>query len=128
MLRQLLDNLDATIGALENRIIQSDPSHDISADDVVSQLQQAREKRASAVASLRRKSSALGITQRTNLTRVMKDDFARLRMAAYLLKQRIRNKLQQRKFEIRHREQSYRNAVNGMLSSTLFTLVILTDI
>ena len=127
-MRQLLDNLDATIGALENRIIQSDPSHDISADDVVSQLQQAREKRASAVASLRRKSSALGITQRTNLTRVMKDDFARLRMAAYLLKQRIRNKLQQRKFEIRHREQSYRNAVNGMLSSTLFTLVILTDI
>jgi hypothetical protein len=107
-LRTLLDDLDATISALENRVIQSDQSH-----HVVTQLERAREKRTSMVASLRRMSSALGITQRTNLTRVMNDKFARLRMNAYLLKQRIRNRLQERKFELRHREQSYRNAVNG---------------
>lgn len=112
-LRSLLKNLDATIGTLEARVIRTSRRQDESMDDDVIQLQRAQEKRASIAISLRRKSSALGITQRTNLARVVTDDFASLRMNAYLLKQRIRDRLRERKFELHHREQSYRDAVNG---------------
>ena len=112
-LRALLESHDATINALEDKVTQLARSRNDGMDDVVTRLQSAREKHASVMATLRRKSSALGVTQRTNLTHLMNDDFARLRMKAYLMKQRIRDRLRERKFELRHQQQSYRNAVNG---------------
>ena len=112
-LRALLESHDATINALEDKVMQLARSRNDGMDDVVTQLQSAREKRASIMATLRRKSSALGVTQRTNLTNLMNDEFARLRMNAYLTKQRICDRLRQRKFELRHQQQSYRDAVNG---------------
>ena len=74
-LRSLLKNLDATIATLEARVIRTSRRQDESMDDDVIQLQRAQEKRASIAISLRRKSSALGITQRTNLARVVNDEF-----------------------------------------------------
>ena len=121
-LRSLLRNLDATIGTLEARVIRTSRRQDESMDDDLIQLQRAQEKRASLTTSLRRKSSALGITQRTKLARIVNDEFASLRMNAYLLKQRIRDRLRLRKFELRHREQSYRDAVNGNTTYVLIPL------
>jgi hypothetical protein len=112
-LRALLDSHEAAIDALEDRVMQAARSQTDTMDDVVTQLKRAREKHASVKATLHRKSSALGITQRTKLVNLMNDEFVRLRMNAYLMKQRIRDRLRQRKFELRHREQSYRDAVNG---------------
>lgn len=110
-LRSLLDNSKSTISALENRIIH--PSSDDDMTDLDTKLQHARDRQVSIATSLRRASSALGITQRTNLNHALQDGFVRLRMTAFQLKQQIRDRLRERKFELRHLDQSYRNAVNG---------------
>ena len=111
VLRSLLDNSKSAVNALENRIIH--PSSDDDMTDLDTQLQHAREKQVSIATSLRRASSALGITQRSNLNDALQDGFVRLRMKAFQLKQQIRHRLRERKFELRHLEQSYRNAANG---------------
>ena len=112
-LHLLLDDADTTINLLEDKIIHAGQDDSVNVMDVTIQLRRVCEKRSSIVASLHRKSSALGVNQWTNLNHTMDDDFVKLRMNAYLLKQRIHDQLQQWKFEIQHLERSYCNALNG---------------
>ena len=49
-----------------------------------------------------------------NLAVLRNDAFLRLRMNALALKQRIRDRLRQRKFEIDKLERSYRRSANGL--------------
>jgi hypothetical protein len=86
------------------------------------QLQDAREHHACLTQGLRRKRAGLGVDEKTNLMQLQSDTFLRLRMNALALKQRIRDRLRQRKFEIEKLERSYRRSSNGMCSFCLYFL------
>lgn len=60
------------------------------------------------------KKAALGVEARTLLTDISTSDYLRLRMNARALKQRIRDRLRHRKFELERLERAYRVTVNGM--------------
>lgn len=82
--------------------------------DLSEQLRDAREHLKCLEHGFHRKKNALGIGERANLHTLQQDTFLRLRMNALALKQRLRNRLRQRKFEIEKLERSYRRSVNGM--------------
>ena len=101
----------ATIAKLETTLTQ------IALFDVVDisgQLQDAREHLARLERGFERKKSALGVGEQTNLRNLQRDAFLRLRMNALALKQRLRDRLRQRKFEIKKLERSYRRSANGI--------------
>lgn len=64
-------------------------------------------------ATIRNRIAALGATELTNLHRLRSNEYVRLRMNALALKQRIRDRLRQRKFELERFEREYRNTMNG---------------
>jgi hypothetical protein len=82
--------------------------------DLSEQLQDAREHLTRLEHGYDRKKNALGIGEQANLRMLQRDTFLRLRMNALALKQRLRDRLRQRKFEIEKLERSYRRSVNGM--------------
>jgi hypothetical protein len=82
--------------------------------DISGQLRDAREHLARLERGFERKKSALGVGEQANLRNLQRDAFVRLRMNALALKQRLRDRLRQRKFEIEKLERSYRRSANGM--------------
>jgi hypothetical protein len=78
------------------------------------ELQDARTHYSHLEQGLRRKRAELGVSEKENLTRLRNDAFLRLRMNALALKQRIRDRLRQRKFEIEKLERSYCRSANGL--------------
>ncbi|KAG1852299.1 hypothetical protein DFJ58DRAFT_716617 [Suillus subalutaceus] len=62
--------------------------------------------------TLSRWKTRLGISQRTRLEQLRRNIYLQVRLDAQALKTRIRERLQQRKFEIEKLERSYRQAVN----------------
>ncbi|KDR65453.1 hypothetical protein GALMADRAFT_81864, partial [Galerina marginata CBS 339.88] len=58
------------------------------------------------------KKGKLSVDGRLNLNNLMGNEFLKIRMNALALKQRIRDRLRQRKFEIESLERAYRNTMN----------------
>ena len=56
----------------------------------------------------------LSVDGRLNLTKLLDNEFLKLRMKALALKQRIRDRLRQRKFELENLERAYRKTVNHL--------------
>jgi hypothetical protein len=83
------------------------------------QLDDARKHLASLEQGMRRKRAALGVDDQVDLRRLQQDAFLRIRMNALALKERIRDRLRQRKFEIEKLERNYRHSTNGMYVSIL---------
>lgn len=84
--------------------------------DIVSlsqQLEDARHHQLRLEQGLQRKRSVLGIHEQADLQKLQNNAFLRLRMNALALKQRLRDRLRQRKFEIEKLEHSYRRSTNG---------------
>ena len=63
--------------------------------------------------TVRRLERALGVAEQQELRGLEQSAFLRARMNARALKQRLRDRLRQRKFEISRMERSYRHSVNG---------------
>jgi hypothetical protein len=78
------------------------------------QLDDARGHLASLEQGMRRKKAALGVDDQVDLQQLQQDAFLRIRMNALALKERIRDRLRQRKFEIEKLERNYRHNTNGM--------------
>ena len=113
---------DKSIRALEEQLI-SRPS---VVQDIDIQLTDLRMQRARVMTAIMKKRSALGVSERAQLSHLRQSKFLELRMNARALKQRIRDRLRQRKFELDRLERSYRQTVNSMnthLSSCLATLL-----
>jgi hypothetical protein len=75
--------------------------------DISGQLQDARAHLAHLERGFERRKSALGVGEQANLRSLQRDAFVRLRMNALALKQHLRDRLRQRKFEIEKLERSY---------------------
>ena len=63
------------------------------------------------------KKAALSADGRLDLQKLMDDKFLRCRMNALALKQRIHDRLRQRKFELEALDRAYRSSVNRMSQS-----------
>jgi hypothetical protein len=83
------------------------------------QLQDARRHLVSLEQGLHRKKTMLGVNEQADLHRLHNDAFLRLRMNALALKQRLRDRLRQRKFEIERLERSYSHNANSMLTRNI---------
>lgn len=71
-----------------------------------------------------RKFRSLGVDQLTVLATMKKDKYLITRMNALALKERLRDRLRQRKFEMERLERNYRRTMNGMCT-TFFTYLYL---
>lgn len=77
------------------------------------QLEEAQDHLSRLRESRKRKFTALGVGDAAVLQKLKNSVFLQSRMNALALKQRLRDKLRQRKFEIEKLERSYRRTVNG---------------
>ncbi|GBE84393.1 hypothetical protein SCP_0603720 [Sparassis crispa] len=82
------------------------------------QLVDARSKSARIASALECKKAALGIGECAQLVRLACNVFLRIRMNAHAIKHRIRDRLHQCKFELKHLERSYRQTINNNKLST----------
>lgn len=108
-----LDRSIASEGALVkklDRLIESGRGNFLELSEQVTETN----KRLHGLHDLRRsKLNALGVSETTQLKRLRDDVFLRSRMNALAIKQRLRDRLRQRKFEIEKLERSYRRTING---------------
>lgn len=104
---------DENIRSLESRLLTSSLHDTFATLDIPSQLDDLRSQRGRISQALSRKKSALGVEARTLLADIASSDYLRLRMNARALKQRIRDRLRQRKFELEKLERAYRATANG---------------
>lgn len=100
-------------------------SFDIS--EISQQLDEARAHIASLELGLQRKRAALGVDAQQNLKDLQENSFLRIRMNALALKERIRDRLRQRKFEIEKLERNYRHSTNGTCLALTFEVIYQAD-
>ncbi|KIJ90232.1 hypothetical protein K443DRAFT_70394, partial [Laccaria amethystina LaAM-08-1] len=81
--------------------------------DVRLHLEDLKEKYEKTGKSLKSKCDTLGAESRLNLERLLGNEFFRLRVNALAVKQRLRNRLQQRKFELDGLERAYRKTTTN---------------
>jgi hypothetical protein len=110
--------LEATLAHQRKQVLKletqlaSGESFDFS--ELSLQLEEARGHLASLEKGMRQKRAALGVDDQVDLQRLQQDAFLRIRMNALALKERVRDRLRQRKFEIEKLERHYRHTTNGM--------------
>ncbi|KZS99491.1 uncharacterized protein LAESUDRAFT_667904, partial [Laetiporus sulphureus 93-53] len=109
-LQKSADAYKTMIRDLEHKLARPINSVDIA--ELSLQLEEARHRAAQTSDTISRKKAALGISDRVRLTKLLNDEFLRIRMNAQALKQRIRDRLRHRKFEIERLERSYRQTVS----------------
>ena len=110
--------LESTIGSQEKTVKNLElalaTGDDLDVTELSEQLQDARAHLLRLQQGVRRKRGELGVAEKANLAVLRNDAFLHLRMNALALKQRIRDRLRQRKFEIDKLERSYRRSANGL--------------
>lgn len=104
---------DENIRTLELRLLSHSLHDAFSTPDIPAQLDDLRAQRNRVVQALSLKKAALGVETCDLLNDISTNNYLRLRMNARALKQRIRDRLRQRKFELERLERAYRVTVNG---------------
>lgn len=105
----------AFVKTLEGQLQSGKMSVSISEFSIM--LKECREHSAKAESAYRAKRNSLGVDGRLRLDKLTNDEFLSKRMNAMALKQRIRDRLRQRKFELERLERQYRHTSNGEFSS-----------
>lgn len=100
-----LDNL--------NTMIESEKySNNLTFETIYEHIESITAKSNRAVKLVNQKKNKLSIDENLNLKKLMGNQFLRIRMNALALKQRIRDRLRQRKFELDNLERDYHTTVN----------------
>jgi hypothetical protein len=110
------------ITKLEETLAHDDPDDIVTLSD---QLDDAQKHQSHLEQGLHRKTMMLGVSEQADLRKLQHDVFLRLRMNALALKQRLRDRLRQRKFEIERLERSYRRSANGESCPPILHLLML---
>jgi len=106
------DEYKAQINELEMMIQGGDYSEGTSFDEVQEDLEEFQSKLAKLRTSIANKKNQLSVDGRLNLFKLMGNEFLKQRMNALALKQRLRDRLRHRKFELENMERAYRSTVN----------------
>ncbi|KAL6302529.1 hypothetical protein BKA93DRAFT_827420 [Sparassis latifolia] len=110
-LQKMLGVYNESVRLLELKLLGDDDDI-FSIEEVSLKLMEARSKVVNVKQALQRKKTALGVGERLQLSRLINNAFLRLRMNVHTIKQRIRDRLRQCKFELERLERSYRQMVN----------------
>jgi hypothetical protein len=100
------------IEELETMILGGTYSEGSSLDDIQEDLEESKTKLAKLRTSITNKRSKLSVDGRLNLTKLIGNTFLKQRMNALALKQRLRDRLRNRKFELENVARAYRNTIN----------------
>ncbi|GBE80067.1 hypothetical protein SCP_0212700 [Sparassis crispa] len=111
-LQKMLGAYNESVRLLELKLLGDDDDI-FSIEEVSLKLMEARSKVVNVKQALQRKKTALGVGERLQLSHLINNAFLRLRMNAHAVKQHIRDRLHQRKFELERLERSYRQTVNN---------------
>ena len=96
----------------QDQLVEEDPSHTDLASLAVA-VNQAWNDCEVAKKIVSQLECALGVNEKQELRGLEENPFLRVRMNALALKQRLRDRLRHRKFEMSRMERSYRHSVNG---------------
>ncbi len=102
----------ARIDELETMILGGDYSEETNFDEVHEDLEECQAKLTKIQTSIAKKRKELSVDGRLSLSKLMGNVFLKQRMNALALKQRLRDRLRHRKFELENMERAYRNTVN----------------
>ena len=106
------DEYKVHIDELETLILAGNYSETTSFDDIQEDLEESKAKLAKLQTSIKNKKIKLSVDGRLNLSKLMGNAFLKQRMNALALKQRLRERLRHRKFELENVERAYRNTMN----------------
>ena len=121
-----MSDYDENIQSLELRLLSHSLHDAFTTPDAPSQLEELRAQHNRIAQAIACKKTALGIEARDLLNNISRSNYLWLRMNARALKQHLRDRLRQRKFELERLERAYRVTVNGR--SVLIRPQTLTDI
>ncbi|PPR04745.1 hypothetical protein CVT26_012885, partial [Gymnopilus dilepis] len=111
----LKDNMKdqgSELATLEDMLITDNFSPGMTVFEVQDQIYKLKNKIKIIARSIEEKKTKLSLADQKNLTRLLGNDFLRIRMNALAVKQRIRERLRHRKYELESFGSSYRNTVN----------------
>ncbi|KDR80500.1 hypothetical protein GALMADRAFT_62166 [Galerina marginata CBS 339.88] len=111
-LTKSVENDKKELNKLDNMLVEGEYQDGLdptSAAESIEELNSRMKKNKNAIAYKRGK---LSVDGRMNLGKLMGNEFLKVRMNALAVKQRIRDRLRQRKFEIENLERAYRNTMN----------------
>lgn len=108
-----MDTHESAINVLEAKLEAGLDGNGIDMTEFSILLDEARVKAKRIRTTLGCKQAALGVDAQIELQQLTNNAFLRLRMNARALKQRIRDRLRQRKFELERLERAYRVTTNG---------------
>lgn len=110
---------DGDICDLEARLLTVGLHDNFVQQDILAQLDDLQTQGTRISQALTHKKEALGIETCMLLRDISTNDYLQLHMNACALKQRIRDRLRQHKFELERLERAYRMTVNGKRSCFL---------
>jgi hypothetical protein len=106
------DEYKDQINELETMISGGDYPEGLDLEEVQDTLEECQAKLAKLRTSMANKKNKLSVDGRLNLSKLLGNEFLKKRMNALALKQRLRDRLRNRKFELENVERAYRNTVN----------------
>ncbi|PPQ72968.1 hypothetical protein CVT26_014513 [Gymnopilus dilepis] len=111
-LRENVKDYSIEIAALEDTIITGTFIPGMIALEAQAHIQELKQKSKASAKAIEEKTTKLSLADQKNLKRLLGNDFLRTRMNALAVKQRIRERLRHRKYELESFGSSYRNTVN----------------
>ncbi|KAH9485339.1 hypothetical protein JR316_0002247 [Psilocybe cubensis] len=112
LLSQNLDTYKKECNRLESMIETGIYEENITLYIIQENLEELQEKISKTKKAISNKRAKLSVDGRLNLTKLLNNEFLKLRMNALALKQRIRDRLRMRKFELENMERAYRSSIN----------------
>ena len=109
-----LENHNEDIEKYEHMLENDDYPNGFNATEVQSALEELEGKVKKNKKAIATRKAKLSVDGRLNLTNLLDNEFLKLRMKALALKQRIRDRLRHRKFELENLERAYRKTVNHL--------------
>ncbi|PPQ96562.1 hypothetical protein CVT26_006290 [Gymnopilus dilepis] len=118
VLRDQLDELAKELANYQDMIRSGNYESEMTVLEVQEQLRDLQKKQKSVADTIRQKRSKLSIEDQQNLEDLLGNKFLQVRMNALAVKQRIRERLRHRKYELESLQQSYRKTMDRLKLET----------
>ena len=103
----------AELGGLDQKLISGDHGDDMLVEDVLAAHLAVVKKQRAIEETIKTKKKKLGVRDQENLKNLMGNKFLQLKLNARALKQRLRDRLRNRKFELERLERAYRQTTSN---------------
>ncbi|KDR70808.1 hypothetical protein GALMADRAFT_75558 [Galerina marginata CBS 339.88] len=107
-----VENNKEDLNSLEKMLVDGEYKDGLDPTSVTESIEELNIKVKKIQSAIAYKRGKLSVDGRLSLKNLMGNEFLKIRMNALALKQRIRDRLRQRKFEIESLERAYRNTMN----------------